>query len=170
MPYYEKYGISPKNTEFSPFYTGYQSAAGAFDTRRDTEAYKSNIKQRFLSIYGALVRSSLKQNGTVDPKEILKDAQEMIDIELKHCTVVYDHPEAKPIADENVYGFLPVSILQKRVNDAIVTYNKTAENKISDEDKQRFTNMVETIVNSDREENQKRLEEIAEKEKPAEII
>lgn len=169
-PYLDKYGIQVGNEGIELQYSDYKNAAKSFDMLRDTEKIESAIKQRFLLIYGAMVRASLRNKGSVDPKEILKDTQAMVDIELKHCTVVYDHPEAKSVADNNVYGGHKDFILKKRMKDAINNYNKMTQNPISDEKINEIISTIETTLNEAREANAKRLEEEAKQnEKSAEI-
>lgn len=169
-PYLDKYGIQVGNEGIELHYSDYKNTAKSFDMLRDNEKYKSAIKQRFLLIYGAMIRASLRNKGSVDPKEILKDTQAMVDIELKHCTVVYDHPEAKEAADSNVYGGHNDFILKKRMKDAINTYNKSAQDPISEEKINEIVSTIETELKEAREANQKRLEEEAKNEKINEAV
>jgi broad-specificity NMP kinase len=94
----------------------------------------------------------------------------MVDIELKHCTVVYDHPEAKSIADNNVYANLSHEIIQRKMKESITFYNKTAEVKISEEKINEIMETIKSTVTTDREANKKRLEALAESEKNNEIV
>lgn len=169
-PYLDKYGIPIGNEGVQLNYSDYKNAAVSFDKVRDTEKYTSAIKQRFLLIYGAMVRASLRNKGSVDPKEILKDTQAMVDIELKHCTIVYDHPETKSVADNNVYGGHNDFILKKRMKDAINSHNTRTDNPIPDEKINEIVSTIETELKEAREANQKRLEEEAKNEKVNEAV
>ena len=141
-------------------YSGYNGAASNFDTMRDLSQLRSCMQQRFLIMYGAMIRGSLSKNGTVNPEEVLNDAQEMLDIELKQATILYDHPDAKPLADKNVYADLSLTVLIKRMKDLITTYNKkNPETAVSEEKINEIINKLETTVNDAREANRKLLEE-----------
>ena len=168
-PYIKKYDLPVGSNGLVDSCSGYMNGAYDFDTQRKLDGIQGTIKTRFLEFYGLIIRSSLNKNGDVNPQEILKDAQAMMDIELNHCTVVYDHPEAKPIGDNNVYADIGISTLQKKMKDPIKAYNKNTDAKIPEGRFAEIDSIVEQTVTADREANKKRIEKTENKENSVEI-
>ena len=158
MPYIEKHGIDLGMNGLRFPYALFEEAGTKFDTMRDTASYDSAIRQRFLDIYGHVTRGSLNKNGSVDPKVILEDTQAILDMELKHCTVVYDRPETKTIADKNVYADLSVNILQRRMVQAVKGYYDRNGRQMSSEEETNLKNSIEKIVTDDRKARKDSLE------------
>ena len=160
MPYINKYNIT-MNGNFSTPISGYVSSSELFDTERDLEKFESNMKSRYLDFYGAVGRGYLRTFGKADIKAIMDIAQEMLDIELKHYTIVLDHPEAKPLADKNVYGVNGTFILKKRMVDMVKGYNRENGKETSQEEIKAIQDEIESIVSNAKEERQRLLEEEA---------
>lgn len=158
MPFIEKYGIDLKENGLRFPYSLYAEAGEKFDTMRDTESLESAIKQRFLDIYGHVTRGCLNKNGSIDPKVILDDTQTILDMELKHCTIVYDRPETKKIADNNVYANLSIAILQRRMVQAVKGYYERNGRAFPGEEETNLKNSIEQIVTEARNERRSILE------------
>lgn len=159
QPYIEKYGIETTVNGLRVPYLLYDDAAKKFDTLRETAAYESAVKQRFIDIYGHMTRGSLNKYGTADVKEILEDTQKMLDMELRHCTVIYDRPETKPIADNNVFANVSVETLQRRMVQAIGGYRRRSGLEFSSEEKAEIENSIAQIVTDKRLANEAMLKE-----------
>jgi hypothetical protein len=155
MPYIEKHGIDTGMNGLRFPYPAYSEAATKFDTLRDTESLKSAIRQRFLDIYGNIARGTIRKNGSIDPKVVLEDAQAILDMELHHCTILYDRPETKELAENNVYANLSVQLLQRRMVQAVSGYRDEQGQPMSAEEKDAISRAVEQIVTQAREANAK---------------
>ena len=160
QPYIEKYNIEVGAYGLPMYHIGHEGAAEAFDTLRDLNAVRSDINQRFISILGFVAGGYLRtNNGAVNPAEILKVSQEILEIDLKHYTVVYDHPEAKSIADNNIYGNIETSVIQRKIVQSVKSYNRKNNIPFTEESEKELRETIDSVVKENREAQRKAVEE-----------
>lgn len=158
----EKYDIPIGGYDgLSLVHENYEKMAATFDTMRDFSKIETETKMRFGSLYTMFMGAALrKNNGVCNPAEVLKDTQEFAERELKHYTVIYEHPDAKSYADRNLFAYHSATFLQNRAVRAFKSYIKNFKkdgSELSPEQEEEIKKQVGDYVTEAREKNEREL-------------
>ena len=93
-----------------------------------------------------------KNNGKIEPETVLRDANTFLETEVKHFTVLYEHPDAKPLADKLLYGGFDTAYLKRKF---MMTYKSYHNETGKTMDKDMAEALGERIIKYATEEREK---------------
>ena len=81
-----------------------ETVALEYDTMRQTDNFKAYIKGIFFVALSNITEGAMKNGGTLNVSEMIKDASDITVIMADSYTVLYDAPELKELAKNSAFG------------------------------------------------------------------